>query len=967
MTHRFPPRALVFTLAALSLIAGQGDVLARAPAKPAKAAAVSPTPARPWLYENSDVPVDSAWLFGTLPNGLRYAVRRNSVPPGLLSIRVRVDAGSLHERPEESGYAHFIEHLTFRGSKFVPDGESKRIWQRLGVTFGSDSNAQTTPTATTYALDLPDASSGGLEESIKILAGMMSDPNIIPAAVEAERAVVLAEMRERQSAGSRAQDAARALFFAGQPLGSHAPIGTTNSLNAASAESLRAFHDRWYRPENVVIAVSGDADPKAIEALIRQHFSSWKGDGAMTPAPDFGRPNPAAPASAVVVQPGAPVSLSLAWLRPWAFKADTIDYNQHKLSDTVAIQMINRRLEEAARRPGSAFLQASIDTDDTSRSANATYVSVVPSAKGWEAALRDVRAIIEDAKAAPPSETEIEREYRAFETALAIDVENRDTEASATQAGNIVAAVDIRETTVTPQAALDIYRSARPIMTPAYMLDATRRMFSADAVRALLVLPQDEAGAQARLDAAMKAQINAAKGARITGKIITMADLPALPPPGKVVSRKPAGALDIESVTFANGVRLTLFSNNGESGKVRVNVRFGHGLLALSPRRAQPTWAAGYVLGANGIGTLGQRELDELTNARRLGFDFGIDEDAFEMGALTRPADYRDQLKLFAAKLYAPGWDPAPVERAKAGMLAAYDSASATPGGVLGQELGWLLRRKDARYRVPDKAEIAALTPEQFRAFWEPILASGPIEVQIFGDVKPNEAIDAVAQTLGALPARADMPVKRKARKVRFPAHNTKPLVLSHTGDADQAAAVIAWPIGAGLANVREGRQLEILAQIINDRLFERLRAAEGVAYSPSAQSDWPLSFDRGRGYLLAMSQLKPGSTDYFFSLVREIAADLAARPVSADELQRVLAPLRQQLSRASTGNAFWMDQMEGAAYDSRRVTALSTLGRDLLSVSPEQLRLLAAKYLVDAKSYSVVVLPTGNEGQRRP
>lgn len=962
MTHRLPPRALLSILVALSLMGGGGAAQAKTPAKPAKASAVavSPAPARPWLYENSDVPVDSAWLFGTLPNGLRYAIRGNSVPPGLLSIRVRVDAGSLHERPDESGYAHFIEHLTFRGSKFVPDGESKRIWQRLGVTFGSDSNAQTTPTATTYALDLPDASSQGLEESVKILAGMMSDPNIVPAAVEAERAVVLAEMREREGATSRAQDAARALFFAGQPLGSHAPIGTVQTLKAATARSLSAFHDRWYRPENVVIAVSGDADPKAIEALIVQHFSGWKGDGVAVFAPDFGKPDPAAPASAVVVQPGTHTSVSLAWLRPWTPKADTIVYNQRKLSDSVAIQMINRRLEEAARRTGSAFLQASIDVDDTSRSANGTYVSIIPSAAGWEAALRAVRAIIEDAKASAPSDEEIEREYRAFETNLAIDVENRDTEASATQASNLALAVDIRETTVTPEAALEIYRSARPLMTPDYMLDATRRMFSGDAMRALLVLPQEEAGAQGRLDAVMQAPVAAAQGARITGKVITMADLPALPPPGTVVSRAPVGALGMEFISFANGVRLTLFANAVEQGKVRVNVRFGQGMLNLSHKRAQPGWAAGYVLGANGIGSLGQRELDELTNARRLGFDFGIDDDAFEMGALTRPADYKDQLRLFAAKLYAPGWEAAPVERVKAGMLAAYDSASATPGGVLGRELGWLLRKKDARYRTPGKAEIAALTPASFRAFWEPILASGPIEVQIFGDVKADEAIDAVAQTFGALPARAELPVKRAARKARFPSHNATPLVLTHTGDADQAAAVIAWPTGAGLANAREGRQLEILAQIINDRLFERLRAAEGVAYSPSAQADWPLGFDRGRGYILAMSQLKPGSADYFFTLVREIAADLAARPVSADELQRVLAPLRQQLARASTGNAYWMDQMEGAAFDRRYVGAMTSMARDLLSVSPEQLRALAAKYLVDKKSYSVVVLPKG-------
>jgi len=47
----------------------------------------------PWLYENSDVPPDREWNFGELSNGLRYAVRRNGVPPGQVSIRIRVDAG----------------------------------------------------------------------------------------------------------------------------------------------------------------------------------------------------------------------------------------------------------------------------------------------------------------------------------------------------------------------------------------------------------------------------------------------------------------------------------------------------------------------------------------------------------------------------------------------------------------------------------------------------------------------------------------------------------------------------------------------------------------------------------------------------------------------------------------------------------------------------------------------------------
>ena len=79
-----------------------------------------------------------------------------------------------------------------------------------------------------------------------------------------------------------------------------------------------------------------------------------------------------------------------------------------------------------------------------------------------------------------------------------------------------------------------------------------------------------------------------------------------------------------------------------------------------------------------------------------------------------------------------------------------------------------------------------------------------------------------------------------------------------------------------------------------------------------------------------------------------------------SDELQRAVAPMRQLLMRASTGNAFWMNQMEGATQDPRYVGAMKSMSEDLLSVTPTQLQGLAAKYLVPRKSWSAVVLPEG-------
>src|SRR3546814_3175267 len=92
-----------------------------------------------------------------------------------------------------------------------------------------------------------------------------------------------------------------------------------------------------------------------------------------------------------------------AILRPWRQVNDNIVYNQGLMIDSIAQAIINRRLESKARAGGS-FLSASVNQDDVSRSADATFVSVTPLGDDWEAALRDVRAVTADAGKRPPTQ-----------------------------------------------------------------------------------------------------------------------------------------------------------------------------------------------------------------------------------------------------------------------------------------------------------------------------------------------------------------------------------------------------------------------------------------------------------------------------------------------------------------------------------------------------------------------------------
>ena len=927
----------------------------------------------PWIYEGSDVPRDKEWQFGEMDNGLRYAVRKNGVPPRQVSIRIRIDAGSIHEEDDERGFAHLMEHLSFRESKYLGPAMAIPTWQRLGATFGSDTNAETSPTHTVYKLDLPNATPQALEESFKLLSGMIREPVLNEANLAAEVPIVLAEKRERGGAAERVTETTRSTLFAGQRLADRLPIGTEETLTTATAASITKFHEKWYRPENTVIVAAGDVDPVRLAQLVEQWFGDWQGKGPHVEAPDFGDPLPPEGATgdnpvgetAVMVEPDLPRSLTYAIMRPWRKVDDTIVYNEGLLLDSVAQALINRRLERRARAGGS-YLYAQVQQDDVSRSTDATFVTFAPLTGDWQDALADVRGVIADARAMPPTQEEIDREVAEFDVTFASMVEQRAVMAGSKLADDIVNAVDIRETVAAPETVLTVFRGMKDKITPAAVLEHTQKLFTGDVVRAVYGTPATGEADAAALMAALEREAEPDAGARLEAADISFDDLPPVGEPGAIASTGPLGLLGIERVELANGVTAILWSNDAEPGRVAVRVRFGSGNRAFEADESVYRALGQSALVESGLGELGQEELDRLSTGRRLGFDFGIEDAVFTFSAQTRNADLADQLYLFAAKLAMPRWDENPVIRAQAAARLAYETYSTGPGGVLSRDLEYYLRDRDPRYATPDPEALARATPEGFREVWEPLLKQGPVEVAIFGEFDREATMAALQRTFGALPPREPIPATALARVPDFPEPSAETVVLHHRGDANQAAAVIAWPSGGGVPGLPESRQLEILVNLFNNRLIDAMRERAGASYAPQVTNAWPTDL-AGGGRITAIAQLRPQDVPAFFAAADEIAADLVANPPSADELARVTEPLRQLVSRASTGNTFWMYQLEGSTRDPRRVELVRSLLNDYTVTTPQAMQALAQKYLAARPGFRLAVIPQGQELVRAP
>jgi zinc protease len=146
---------------------------------------------------------------------------------------------------------------------------------------------------------------------------------------------------------------------------------------------------------------------------------------------------------------------------------------------------------------------------------------------------------------------------------------------------------------------------------------------------------------------------------------------------------------------------------------------------------------------------------------------------------------------------------------------------------------------------------------------------------------------------------------------------------------------------------------------VLNNRLIDALRERSGASYAPYVASQWPLETESG-GKIIAMAQLPPEQVPAFFAEADKIADDLAQNGPTADELSRVTEPMLQLLNRLLPAHTFWINQLEGAAFDPNRIAYLTSLMSDYTQATPQEMQALAARYLGRHEGFRLSVLPQG-------
>src|SRR5690606_15573909 len=208
----------------------------------------------------------------TLGNGLRVVTER---VPHVRSVALGIwlGVGSRTEPGDLAGVSHFLEHLAFKGTTTRSARDLADAIDRLG----GHMNAFTTREYTCYYARVLDED---LDEALALLADMLLRSRFDPADIETERSVALEELRLYEDTPDElVHDLAAACLWPGDPLG-RPVLGSPDTLPAFTRDTLVAFHQRTYTPDNAVLVMVGRVDHAAAVERAAALFGGWAPAGA---------------------------------------------------------------------------------------------------------------------------------------------------------------------------------------------------------------------------------------------------------------------------------------------------------------------------------------------------------------------------------------------------------------------------------------------------------------------------------------------------------------------------------------------------------------------------------------------------------------------------------------------------------------------------------------------------------------
>lgn len=852
-----------------------------------------------------------------LPNGLRVLLAPDDAQP-TTTVNITYLVGSRHENYGETGMAHLLEHLLFKGTPSLPGKTIPTEFARRGMQYNGTTNQDRTNFFETFA-----ASDDNLDWALRMEADRMVNSFVARKDLDSEMTVVRNEMEIGENNPMRMlQQEMYAAAYRWHNYGK-AIIGARSDVERVGIGNLQAFYRRYYQPDNAVLVVTGQFDPARTLARIEQTFGPIARPTRILPPEYTVEPAQEGAREIVLTRPGdSSIVAAMYHVAPGAHPDMTaLDMLSVILADTPG-----GRLERDLVDTRKAAWQGSFFT-----SMKDPGVILFAAGTSKDRPIEPVRdaliASIENFQTHPVTAEELERARvrmrNAYEKTL------NDPAAYGVALSGAIAKGDwrlffINRDRVETTTLADVQRAAENYFRP------TNRTIGE-------FMPGDKP----RLASIPPAPDLATLTRNYTGKSATQAVAAFDPSPANI---------DAHTIrqTLPNGMQLALLSKptRGQAVHGTLILRFGNA-QALQGKTSAGSLTAAML--DRGAGAFGRQRIADRFEAMKANVSISGSAERLTVQFETRREYLPDLLALLRTVLRMPTFPANELETLRAGSIAGVQSQRNQPGAIAPNTLG----RYGNPYPVNDPrytptfdesvAELKAVSLADLRDFHARFYGAEHAQLAIVGDFNADDAAQQAAFLFGDW--RAEVPFERVDRPfVDIPANQ---FTLETPGKAN-AVYQASQPINL-ISDSPDYPLMLIASRVLGgtgmrSRLADRLRQQEGISYGVSSSVSVGALDRAGRFGLWAV--YAPQNLPRLRKAVDEEMARFVREGISAGELSEAANGLLEQGKISRTRDGALAGALANQAYLGRTMAHTAEIEARIRTATPEAVNAAIRRYL---------------------
>lgn len=911
--------------------------------------------------QNPPLPVDEKVRTGKLENGLTYYIRHNMTPENRADFYIAQKVGSMQEEDNQAGLAHFLEHMAFNGTKNYPGKTMLEYLQDNGIKFGVNINAYTSFDETVYYIsDVPTTNQNLVDSVILVLYDWADGIALEEEELDNERGVIREEWRTRGGAQSRLWDQLLPKMYPGSKYANRMPIGSIDVINNFKPEEIRAYYEKWYRPDLQGIIIVGNIDVDATEKRIKELFSPIKLDENRAKRVSHPVPDNEEPIVAIATDKEARNTQIMLFYKhdpiPEELKNTQMGYvTQYILN--AASQMMNQRFAEITQKPNAPFTFAQAGDDDY----------FVAKTKGaWMVVAGAAEDKIGDALSAMKRETERMRqhgftaaEYDVVRTNIIKSFEdsynNRDKQRNSSYAREYVRSFTSGEPIPGIEFEYQFIQAVAPNI-PVEAINQTIQQLIEDKNIVIAITGPEKEGLVYPTESELLGVLAAVKAETIEPYVGVTIDEPLVanpPAAGKIVKEEKDEVLGATVWTLQNGMKVVLKNTDFKDDEILMTASSVGGYSQYAAQDPINARMMGSAMTLGGLGNFSATDLPKVLAGKTASARPSISLTTQDFSGSSSIKDFETMLQLVYLYFTAPRSDEDAFKSFIQRLETQMKNQEAEPMVAFSDSITHALygnnpltnRMKIDDLKKIDYARIMEMYKQQFRN-------AGSFVFTFVGNIDEAAVRPAVEQYLASLPGQA---VNGEFIQVPMDITSGKMENIFQRQMQNPKASVFNGVSGTMERSLRNRITMSIFDQILDIVYTEKVREDEGGTYGVGTRGSIS-RYPEGQTFLQISFDTDPQKMEHLNKIILNELNEIAENGPREADFNKVKEYMNKSYTEGLRENSYWRGILSTKYFygEDGHTDYLNTLN----SISRNDVQQFVKKLLDQGNIKTVVMMP---------